>query len=227
MWHKLNMKVNTMKPATVKSNYLLRRLFCIFVLVLGITTMIGCSGSNSDSEGDDDPVVGDDDPVVSVFINAESGNARSLDGTWIRGCDEPADIGETDESENWVFLGDTFERQEAVYTSTDGNCSTGEDITTTHTGTVAVQEDFITDGWGDGDGPLAAPMRLDSTGSLNLNPTVTKLVITIPTGPDAGDLHLFFYMDDTATPWHLYREGEDDHSTFSNLVHPEEPMRKV
>lgn len=179
---------------------------------------MGCGG------GGDDPIV-DDDLSVAVLINAESGNARSLDGEWEYPCWDF----NPDKTERFVFLGDTFKRQEVTYTSTNGTCSAGEVVTTTHEGTVAAFDDFITDGWGDNNGnPLPAPMRLDLTGSLNPNPTVTKLIITVPTGPGAGDLLMFFYMDDTAMPWHLYREGApDNHDAYSNLVDPSEPRRKL
>jgi len=160
----------------------------------------------------------------SILINAESGAAQSLDGSW----DLPCRILNPDQSERLVFLGDTFKRQEITYTSTDGSCSTGEEVAKTQKGTVVATEDFIADGWSDGDGhPVPAPKRQDSTGSLNPKPRVTRLIFTIREGPEAGIRHDFFYMDDTATPWHLYGEGSpDDSSTYSKYVNALELRRK-
>lgn len=160
----------------------------------------------------------------SILINAESGVPQSLDGSW----DLPCRILNPDQSARFVFLGDTFKRQEITYTSTDGSCSTGEEVAQTQKGTIVATEDFIADGWSDGNGhPVSAPKRQDSAGSLNPRPRVTRLILTIGEGPEAGKHHEFFYMDDTATPWHLYREGSpDDISTYSKYVKAIKPGRK-
>jgi hypothetical protein len=159
-----------------------------------------------------------------VLINAESGSARSLDGIWDRPCGGSG----PDQSERWVFLGDTVEVLFLTYTSTDGTCSSGEVSTTFATGTIAALEDFTTLGWGHSqDTQVPPPLRQDSTAPLASNPTVTKLIITVSTGPLAGTYAHFFYMDDTATPWLLYGQGgPDDSTTYSDYVTDEDPWQK-
>jgi hypothetical protein len=151
-----------------------------------------------------------------------TGEKEPIDGTWETVCISNFD---TDLIEQEVFLGDTFERREIVYTSTDGSCSVGGVTATTHFGTIAAFEDFTTEGWGDHLGNvLPAPERLDGLGSLDPNPTVTKLVITVPDGsPGAGIYHEFWYMDDTAEPGCLYAMGETDPASYSNYVYAELP----
>lgn len=167
----------------------------------------------------------------TILIFAEStvltGEKQPLDGTWETSCNP---YFETDEIERYIFLGDTFERQEIVYTSTDGSCSAGGETATTHLGTIAAFDDFTTLGWktcNDIECFYDAPLRLDGLGSLDPNPTVTKLVITIPEGsPGTGIYHIIYYMDDTVELGCLYEGVETDPGIYSNWVYPEIPRCK-
>ena len=166
----------------------------------------------------------------TILIYAEStvttGEKQPIDGTWEFPCFQGSN---PDETARYFFLGDIFEVQILNYTSTDGSCSSGETITTRFEGTVVAFDDFITDGWSDGTNLVPPPDRMDgSGGSLDPNPTVTKLELTIPAGrPEAGTRRMFFYMDDTAPIWYLYGEGEDDSATYSSLVGNWDPRKKL
>jgi hypothetical protein len=152
--------------------------------------------------------------AAPIIIGAESGALRSLDGAWGIGC-ESGGPGLPDENEVLVFEGDTVAGKLITYTSTDGTCSSGGVITTEAAGTVVAVEDFVTLGWlGEFGNPVLPPLRLDGTGSLNPNPTVTKLEFFIPGAPTE---RTFFYMDDTAEPWCLYRDAGTD-TTYSDYV---------
>jgi hypothetical protein len=191
---------------------------------------------------------GNEPPWVdrTIYINAESGEARPLDGMWEFGCDNDGP-GTPDENEYMVFMGDTFQAWELEYTSTDRSCTTGEKITIFETGTVAAF-DNITVGW-EGD---IIPMRLADDGLyLSTYPVVTKLIISITTGDEPGDYNLFYYMDDTGElaspepkPWCIYapweeedddddEESTDDYPSFltaddyPSLLTAEEPRCKI
>jgi hypothetical protein len=146
----------------------------------------------------------------TIYINAESGNARPLDGMWEFGCDNDDGV---DFNEYMVFMGDTFEAWDLKYTSTDSSCSEGETKTIFETGTVTAFED-ITVGWEDD----APPMRLAGDGLYLITyPVVTKLIISITTGEEPGAYKLFYYMDDTGElalpepkPWCIYAPWEED-----------------
>jgi hypothetical protein len=165
----------------------------------------------------------------TIYINAESGNARPLDGMWEFGCykDEGVDF-----NEYMVFMGETFAAWELEYSSGDGTCFSGETITIFETGTVSAFEDIIVS-WVDDD----VPMRLAGDGgTLDLTPVVTKLIISITTGDEQGDYKLFYYMDDTGEingePWCIYAPWEDDDDEessddYPSLLTAEEPRCKI
>ena len=58
-----------------------------------------------------------------------TGEKQPIDGTWGTFCIPDF---ETDQIEQFVFLGDIPERREIVYTSTDRSCSVGGETVTTH-----------------------------------------------------------------------------------------------
>ena len=160
-----------------------------------------------------------------VFINAESGTARSLDGVWEYGC-EIGDPGEPDTNEYLVIVGGKIEGRELTYSSTDGTCSAGEAVTSFDTGTIAGFDDLTTLGWeGDEGNPVPPPLRLDGAGPLASNPTVTRLIIASSQETEPT----FFYLDDTAEPWCFYNGvGPIDPVThYPTLVDTVEPRCKV
>lgn len=161
-----------------------------------------------------------------IFINAESGTARSLDGVWEYGC-EIGDPGEPDSNEYLVIVGNKVEGRELSYSSTDGSCSSGEMVTSFDTGTLNGFDDLTTLGWTDDEGnPVPPPLRLDGAGPLASNPTVTRLIIS---GSQDGVEPGFFYLDDTAGPWCLYNGvGPVDPVThYPSFVDTAEPRCKV
>lgn len=178
----------------------------------------------------------------TIYINAESGNKRPLDGIWEFGCEYDDDEG-VDYNEYMVFMGDTFEAWELYYTSTNGKCDAGEEITIFETGTVTVPAiNDLNVSWYDG----FIPYRLDGLGGqLNPTPVVTPLIISITTGDEQGDYKLFYYMDDTgddafpeAEPWCIYAPEEEDDDEeengneelddgYSSFLTAEEPRCKI
>jgi hypothetical protein len=176
----------------------------------------------------------------TIYINSESGETP-LDGMWEFGCEYYEDEG-GDYNEYMVFMGDTFQAWALHYTSTNGKCDAGEEITIFETGTVTVPalDDLIVS-WYDGN----IPMRLvGDGGTLNPTPVVTPLIISITTGDELGDYKLFYYMDDTgddavpeAKPWCIYAPWEEDDDEengneelddgYSNFLTAEEPRCKI
>ncbi len=135
----------------------------------------------------------------TISINADSGNQRSLEGTW-SGCYYESGLG--DFYVEYIVANDTLKQIFTEYPSTDSSC-TGTVVDSTQvSGTMATSREVTTSGWHNGGSVTAAPGNQAGTGSLADPPITTGLIIT----DDATlveTLH-FFYMDDSAGTWCIY-----------------------
>ena len=152
----------------------------------------------------------------AVTINTtETGTPRSLDGVWaMPSCDpnEPADPGETDQLEVFIFEGNTLEVREIWYASRDGSCSGHGATRSRIDATVSVEFERPTPGWLDNE----IPTRLDGGGPLATMPDISFINYQLENGIEEDT----YYMDDTAEPWCIYREDD-------GFLSAEEPLCKL
>lgn len=164
---------------------------------------------------------------LATLINAESGTMQLLDGYWQRECQN---AGDTDFREQHVIAAGTLKLQRLDYTSTDTSCSSGETTTTTQEGTIITGENVTTLGWHDGTvGGATVPISQAGVDPLAAQPIITRLTATITSGIETGTFFIYYYMDDTAAIWCLYRdEGPNDITvTHNEYVANFDPLCKV
>ncbi len=164
-------------------------------------------------------------PLAST-INSESGAMQLLDGVWSSEC---RNKGATDYMEQHVIAGGTLKLQNVDYSTSDTTCS-GIGVTTVGIeGTVTILANETTLGWHDDTNPTTAPTAQSGSGQLTSTPLVTRLIFDIPSGPYAGSNEYFYYMDDTAPTWCIYRpSGPDgDSDGYADYVANYDPLCKV
>lgn len=84
--------------------------------------------------------------AAPIFVNAESGTTRPLDGTWEYGCVSPGP-GLPDKKEVIVFQDNNVESQLITFTSTNGTSSSGGATTSLGSATVSSFDDLTALGW--------------------------------------------------------------------------------
>jgi hypothetical protein len=131
--------------------------------------------------------------------------------------------------EQHVIAGGTFKMQHVFYPSSDTSCTGSSTVTVDAEGTVTTLDNIVTAGWHDGTNPSTAPTPQSGSGSLADYPTVTKLIIDIPSGSYAGSNPYFYYMDDTSATWCIYRPAgpDGDSDGYDDYVANYEPLCKI
>lgn len=171
-----------------------RLLRAVLVSAVSGLLMAGCGGAGSGGTNS-----------ASLYVLAESGSSRSLDGTWRTACFLN---GYSDEMWELTFSGSQVTQTTNVYTSTNNTCG-GTPTVTQASGTISTDIDFKTYGWSDGSVIVATPPTSQAGGTLSLTPTVTGIMAS---GTPMG----FYYIDDTSTTWCLYAASSYPRDQDSN-----------
>ena len=138
----------------------------------------------------------------TFLAQAASGGTIALTGTWATGCYTSSGF---DVNEVRVFSGDTITLTGYDYTSTDSSCSAGEAVSS-GTGIISETGTVTAAGWTDVS-TTQSPPTATGGGSLPATPPFTTGVFTgVYAGtPFTNEPIGGFYVDDTGTPWKLFR----------------------
>ncbi len=172
----------------------------VLISVTSVLLIAGCGGGGSGNTNQ-----------ASLYVLAESGSSRPLNGTWRTACFLN---GFSDEMWELTFSGSQVTQTTNVYTSTNNTCADTPTITQA-SGTLSTDIDFTTYGWSDGGVIVGTPPTSQAGGTLSPTPTVTGITAY---GTSAG----FYYMDDTSTTWCLYPAssypGDQDSNGYPDYV---------
>ena len=114
--------------------------------------------------------------ISGVTASSVSGSGFSLDGMWIS-CEGNV-LG--DRSEERLIAGTSTTYEDGItYSSTTGICTGIRTAGITTTGTVVGVADFMTAGWNDGTGIVAAPTAQDGTTAISATPVATRFDLNI------------------------------------------------
>lgn len=135
----------------------------------------------------------------SITISSASGLRQPADGSWYQ-CYFNGGTGDTKEVHH--YQGGSFIRVEYAYPSTDGTCSGVPSLVpgSTITASMAEEGDYTVAAWSSGASIVPAPLAIDGS-TLPANPVATQIG-----DPLVG--HLGALIDDTGTPWRMYRDHD-------------------
>lgn len=167
----------------------------ILISIASVLLIAGCGGGGGSGSVSSTP----------IMINADSGTPQSLNGSW-RGCGSDMTTW-FDLIIDYTISGNQMVMDTTPLDSNDGSCTGAATANKSTAGTVTLvsDRDITIQGWTDGNGPVAAPAKLDGNGGYLLDTPVVSGVIWKYTdnGTAYADKNLM-YMDDSGGTWCVY-----------------------